>query len=89
LNNILATACEIAKIITKRQIPSHTDVRFHSAIFNLGTRRKFVFVTIQTDSLGKGKVDPVLFLTEHHAVKAYWGSGGIAPGILVFGTRWR
>jgi hypothetical protein len=22
---------------------------------------------------GKGKVVPVLFLTEHHATKAYWG----------------
>jgi hypothetical protein len=29
----------------------------------------------------KGKVVPVL-LTEHHAMKAYWGSGGIAPLIL-------
>jgi hypothetical protein len=25
---------------------------------------------------------PVLFLTEHHAMKAYWGSGGISPRIL-------
>jgi hypothetical protein len=29
----------------------------------------------------KGNV-PVLFLTEHHAMKAYWGSGGTAPLIL-------
>jgi hypothetical protein len=29
------------------------------------------------------------FLTEHHTIKAYWGSGGIAPRILDFGTRWR
>jgi hypothetical protein len=29
----------------------------------------------------KGKV-PVLFLTEHRAMKAYLGSGGIAPLIL-------
>jgi hypothetical protein len=29
----------------------------------------------------EGKVVPV-FLTEHHAMKAYWGSGGIAPLIL-------
>jgi hypothetical protein len=26
----------------------------------------------------KGKVGSVL-LTEHHAMKVYWGSGGIAP----------
>jgi len=29
---------------------------------------------------GKGKVVPVI-LTKHHAMKAYWGSGGIAPRI--------
>jgi len=37
----------------------------------------------------KGKVVPVLFLTEHGAMKAYWGSGGIAPHIVDLGTRWR
>jgi hypothetical protein len=31
---------------------------------------------------GKGKVVPVLFLTEHDAMKAYWGGGSIAPRIL-------
>jgi hypothetical protein len=29
------------------------------------------------------------FLTEHHAMKAYWGSGIKAPCILDLGTRWR
>jgi hypothetical protein len=39
---------------------------------------------------GKGKVVPVLFsLTEHHAMKAYCGSGVIDPSILDLGTRWR
>jgi hypothetical protein len=28
-------------------------------------------------------------LIEHHAMKAYWGSGGIAPRILDLGTRSR
>jgi hypothetical protein len=28
-------------------------------------------------------------LTEHHAIKAYWGSGGVPPRILHLGTRWR
>jgi hypothetical protein len=36
----------------------------------------------------KGKVVPVL-LTEHHVMKAYWRSGGIAPRILNLVTRWR
>jgi len=31
---------------------------------------------------GKGKLVPVLPLTEHHGMKAYWGSGGAAPPIL-------
>jgi hypothetical protein len=30
----------------------------------------------------KGKVVPVLFLTEHHAIMAYWGSGSVTPCIL-------
>jgi hypothetical protein len=30
----------------------------------------------------KGKVVPVLPVTEHHAMKAYWGSAGTAPPIL-------
>jgi hypothetical protein len=30
----------------------------------------------------KGKVVPVLPLTEHHTMKAYWGSGGTAPPSL-------
>jgi hypothetical protein len=36
----------------------------------------------------KGKVVPVLF-NERHAMKAYCGSGGIAPRILDLGTRCR
>jgi len=30
-----------------------------------------------------------VFLTKHHARKAYWGSECIAPRILDVGTRWR
>jgi hypothetical protein len=30
----------------------------------------------------EGKVVPVFPLTEHHAMKAYWVSGGTAPPIL-------
>jgi len=29
----------------------------------------------------------VLFLTDHHAMKAYWGSGGTTPRVLDLGTR--
>jgi hypothetical protein len=37
----------------------------------------------------EGKVVSMLFLTEHHAMKAYWGSEGIAPPFFDLGTRWR
>jgi hypothetical protein len=37
----------------------------------------------------KVKVKLSLWLTKHHAMKAYWRSGGIAPRILDLGTRWR
>jgi hypothetical protein len=36
---------------------------------------------------GKGKFS--LCLSKHHAIKAYWGCGGIATRILELGTRWR
>jgi hypothetical protein len=32
--------------------------------------------------VSKGKVVPVLFLTEHHPMKVYWGNGGIVA--LIF-----
>jgi len=35
------------------------------------------------------KVKLSLCLTKHHAMKMYWGSGGIAPRILDLGTRWK
>jgi hypothetical protein len=37
----------------------------------------------------KVKLKLSLCLTKHHAVKTYWGSGGLAPRILDLGTRWR
>jgi hypothetical protein len=38
--------------------------------------------TVRNVTEGEGKV-------ENHSMKAYWGSGGIAPRILDLGTRWR
>jgi hypothetical protein len=31
----------------------------------------------------------ILSFTEYHPMKAYLGSGGVAPSILDLGTRWR
>jgi len=28
-------------------------------------------------------------LLKHHAMKTYWGNGGIIPCIINHGTRWR
>jgi hypothetical protein len=37
----------------------------------------------------KVKVKFSLCLTKHYDMRAYWGSGGIAPRILDLGTRWK
>jgi hypothetical protein len=37
----------------------------------------------------KGKIVPVIFLSVHHAMNAYKGSGGIVPRTLDLGTIWR
>jgi hypothetical protein len=37
----------------------------------------------------KGKAFCILFLTEHHVMKAYWDSRYVVPCILDLGTRWR
>jgi hypothetical protein len=37
----------------------------------------------------KVKLSLSFALTEQHTMKAYWGSGSIAPRILDLGTRWR
>jgi hypothetical protein len=52
----------------------------------------FMVFTYTSSTYYKMKVKVKLslwFLTEHHAMKAYWGSGGIAPRILELDTRWR
>jgi hypothetical protein len=48
---------------------------WHAAYMGYRWRRR------PQDMVGKtyGKVSPVLFFTEHHTMKAYWGSGCIAP----------
>jgi hypothetical protein len=42
-----------------------------------------LFLVLFPDTIIKGKVKVVpVLLTKHHAMNAYWGSGGIAPRIL-------
>jgi hypothetical protein len=50
--------------------------------FFAGEIRQFIPSNLKIGK-DKDKVVPVLFfLTKHHAIKAYLGSGGIAPRIL-------
>jgi hypothetical protein len=46
------------------------------------------FVPVIIDVI-KVKVKLSLYLAKHHAIKTYWGSGGIVPRILDLGNRWR
>jgi biotin synthase-related radical SAM superfamily protein len=48
------------------------------------------FHKVQTrNSKVKVKLSLCFHLTEHHAMKAYWGSGGTDPHILYLSYRWR
>jgi hypothetical protein len=50
--------------------------------------RRFHSIFMSSNDTGEGKkVNLSLCLNKHHAMKAYWGSGGIAPRILDLGTR--
>jgi hypothetical protein len=40
-------------------------------------------------SVTVSKVKVLLYLTKHHAMKAYWGSGGTCRCIPNLGTKWR
>jgi hypothetical protein len=49
---------------------------------------KYMFMPCHQNAGKKVKVKLSLCLIKHHALKTYWGSGGTAPRILDFGTRW-
>jgi hypothetical protein len=57
-------------------IHTYTDKYLLSSILWNSNQDEYVM------SKGKGKVKLSLCLTKHHTMKAYWGSGGIAPCIL-------
>jgi hypothetical protein len=53
------------------------------------SHQNLVHLKSMTDIYEEGKRQSCpCALTKHHAMKAYWGSGGIAPGIIDLGTRW-
>jgi len=70
----------------------HSSIRLHGCLTKHRIRLHDVVCSLSRHNLNstlpkekeklKLKVVPVLFLTKHHAMKAYWGSGGIDPIIL-------
>jgi hypothetical protein len=71
----------------------HISVNFIIPIQRKFTQKRFGKKGIkelwkQEESKSKRQSCPCA-LTEHHAMKAYWGGGSITPRILHIGTRWR
>jgi hypothetical protein len=74
---------ELVVIQLVKKFPASYEIRRFIIVF-IGTRHwlpKFISVLFSKVKV-KCKVIPVPFLTEHHAMKAYWGIEGIAPRIL-------
>jgi hypothetical protein len=51
--------------------------------------RSYIFSINHNEGEGEVVLPLLFLLTEYHAMKACWGSEGIAPRILDLGTRWR
>jgi hypothetical protein len=67
-----------------RKISCHSPCHIiepRSSIPLVSTKLNYLTRLITRENFVKGKVVSVL-LTEHHAIKAYWESGGITPLIL-------
>jgi hypothetical protein len=64
----------------------HSEELIPRQEYNISENERFPEILKSDD---KGKVVSVLSLTEHHAIKAYWGSGSIAPRVLNLGIGWR
>jgi hypothetical protein len=58
------------------------QMKFEMQFMNDSRRFDYIAHRLQFQS-GVIKVKLSLCLTKHHAMKAYWGSGGIAPLILL------
>jgi hypothetical protein len=56
-----------------------------NVLISFGTSSQFIYKLLDN----KVKVKLSLRLTKHHAMRAHWGSWGIAPRILDLGTRRR
>jgi hypothetical protein len=68
----------------------YEDWNLNSCEIMLIAEANICFIEQNTVLFHTVNVVPVLlFLTEHHVMNSYCGTGGIAPRILDIGTRWR
>jgi hypothetical protein len=58
-------------------------------LHNTAPPPKFHLLSLLSDTTVVERVKLSLCWTKHHAMKAFRGSGGIAPCIIDHGTRWR
>jgi hypothetical protein len=85
--NVYTKSCHANLILVPYQ-PDGTPTQFKAQSRNSFSHKRITVQKLVKDK-GKGKVVPVLFLTEHQSMEAYWRSGCIAPRILDLGARWR
>jgi hypothetical protein len=83
---ILVTSWPYATCMTVQQWPADGAVHrsYHHPCNSVTVGHKFMTPPSRLEQLGKPKV-----LSEHRAIKTYWGRGGTAPRVLSLGTGWR
>jgi hypothetical protein len=64
------------KLLIKKTVKKYREVEVYSGM---------ILILVKV----KVKLSLSFFLSEHYAMKTYWGSGSIAPNVLGLGTRWR
>jgi hypothetical protein len=79
----------MSKVVSFQEAsPLKFCMQFYPIRFACPAHLNFDFTGLTTLDTLWGEVKS-LRLTEHHPMKTYWGSGGIARRILDFGIRWR
>jgi hypothetical protein len=85
--HLVAESCTICSSRSRRPVPKLLDTPSYTnyipAIHHPDSIPTLLSIKL------KRKVKLSLCLTKHHAIKTYWGNGGITLWILNLGTRWR
>jgi hypothetical protein len=81
----LSWPCELLIFVTTLKISLAKFFKLFTCFLQkrFGLMSTFSFLHVDV------KVKLSLCFTKHHAMKTYWGSGGIAPCIPNLGARWR